>query len=182
MPMIDFTYQQGAIEPQALETAVKKLGQALLRAEGAPENERTRAVSWTFVHELPAGAIYASGAPAEQLYYRVQLTPPEGTLLHGPGPVGYGVRRQLIREVTEIVLEAEGSEYTPANAGRVWCLITEVREGYWGSIGTVLRTEDIAAFANDDLPQTPISLAARAAFDELPAVPAGVGSRTGEGA
>jgi phenylpyruvate tautomerase PptA (4-oxalocrotonate tautomerase family) len=180
MPMIDFTYQQGALEPQALETAVEKLGQALLRAEGAPENERTRAVSWTFVHELPVGAIYAGGAPAEQPYYRVQLTPPEGTLLHGPGPVGYSVRRQLVREVTEIVLEAEGSDYTPANAGRVWCLITEVREGYWGSIGTVLRTEDIAAFANDDLPQTPISQAARAAFDQQPAVPAGIGAHTGE--
>lgn len=109
MPMIDFTYQKGALEPAALETAVEKLGQALLRAEGAPDNERTRAVSWTFVHELPQGAIWAGGKPAAQPYYRGQLTPPEGTLLHGPGPMGYSVRRRLIREVSEIVLEAEGS-------------------------------------------------------------------------
>jgi hypothetical protein len=46
----------------------------------------------------------------------------------------------------------------------------------------VLRTEDIAAFANDELPQTPISQAARAAFDEQPAAPAGVGAHTGEAA
>jgi phenylpyruvate tautomerase PptA (4-oxalocrotonate tautomerase family) len=167
--MIDFTYPEGAIEPAALASAVEKLGGALLRGEGAPENEHTRAISWTFLHELPTQAINVGGQPADRPYYRVQLTPPEGTLLHGPGPVGYAARRNLIREVTEIVLEAEGSEYTPANAGRVWCLITEIRDGYWGSLGTTVRTEDIAGFANPELPQTPLAAQAREAFDELAA-------------
>jgi phenylpyruvate tautomerase PptA (4-oxalocrotonate tautomerase family) len=167
MPMIDFTYPEGALEPEALAIAVDKLTEALLRNEGAPDNERTRAMSWTFLHELPVGAINVGGEPTDRPYYRVQITPPEGTLLHGPGPFGFAGRGNLIREITEIVLEAEGSPYTDVNAGRVWCLVTEVREGYWGGLGTIFRMEDIAAFASPDLPQTSLAERARRAFDTL---------------
>ncbi|HEV3093841.1 MAG TPA: hypothetical protein VGY30_04925 [Solirubrobacteraceae bacterium] len=79
MPMIDFTYPEGAIEPAALAIAVDKLTAALLRHEGAPDTERVRSIAWTFVHEMPAGTIYARGKPADLNYYRVQITPPEGT-------------------------------------------------------------------------------------------------------
>jgi phenylpyruvate tautomerase PptA (4-oxalocrotonate tautomerase family) len=166
MPMIDFTYPEGAIERQALGTTVDRLTAALLRHEGAPDNERIRAIAWTFVHEVPAGSIYTGGRPADQPYYRVQITPPEGTLLHGPGPFGQMARQNLIREATEIVLEAEGSPYTDLNAGRVWCQITEIREGYWGGLGTIFRMEDIAGFVNDEIPPTPLSERARRVFAE----------------
>ncbi len=40
MPMIDFTYPEGALEPGALATAVDRLTESLLRNEAATDNER----------------------------------------------------------------------------------------------------------------------------------------------
>ena len=166
MPMIDFTYPEGALEPDALAETVERLTEALLRNEAGADNDRIRAIAWTFVHPQPAGSIFGGGKAADARYYRVQLTVPEGTLVHGPGPFALQARHNLIREVTEIVLDAEGSPYTDANLARVWCFITEVKEGFWGGLGTVFGIEDIAGFANDELPATKLSERARAALGE----------------
>ena len=87
MPMIDLTYPEGALEPDALAIAVDRLTESLLRNEAAIDNERIRAIAWTYVHEHPRGAIYGGGKRAELPYYRVQSQSPEGTLIHGPGPM-----------------------------------------------------------------------------------------------
>src|SRR5215213_3818310 len=108
MPMIDLTYPEGALEAEARAEAVEKLT-ALLRHEGAADNEQTRAMSWTLVHELPRQALNVAGSPVERPVYRVLVTVPEGTLLQGPGPVGSAARRNLVREVTEVLLAAEGT-------------------------------------------------------------------------
>jgi phenylpyruvate tautomerase PptA (4-oxalocrotonate tautomerase family) len=167
MPMIDLTYPEGALtEPERAE-AVEKLTSALLRNEGADDNEQTRAMSWTVVNELPAHALNVGGTPAERPVYRLLITVPEGTLLQGPGPVGTQSRRNLVREATEILLAAEGTEYSDAEASRVYCLVREVSDGYWGGMGTTFRMDDIVATATPDAPQTAVSGHARAAIAEL---------------
>ena len=100
MPMVDFMHPQGAIKPEALATAVDKLTAAFLRHEGAPQNERIRAIAWTYDHEMPSGSIYTDGKPADAAYCKVQISVPEGTLLHGPGSFRLMARRNLIREPT----------------------------------------------------------------------------------
>jgi phenylpyruvate tautomerase PptA (4-oxalocrotonate tautomerase family) len=176
MPMIDLTYPEGALEPGARAEAVEKLTAALLRNEGANDNEQTRAMSWTVVHELPPYALNVGGAPAERPVYRLTITVPEGTLLQGPGPVGAQSRRGLVREATEIVLAAEGTEYSEVEAGRVYCIVQEVRDGYWGGMGTTFRMDDIVATATADAPQTAVSEQARAAIGDLVATRAGAGA------
>ena len=167
MPMIDLTYPEGALDPEQRAEAVENLTASLLRNEGAADNEQTRAMSWTVVHELPAHALNVGGTPVERPVYRILVTVPEGTLLQGPGPVGTHSRRNLVREATEIVLAAEGTEYSDVEAGRVYCIVREVSDGYWGGMGTTFRMEDIAATATPDAPQTPVSEQARAAIGEL---------------
>jgi len=166
MPMIDFTYPEGALEPEALATCVERLTESLLRNEAATDNERIRAIAWTFVHEQPAGTIFGGGRPAELPYYRVQLTVPAGTLLHGPGPFAEQARANLFREVAEIVLDAEGAPHTDADLARVWCFVSEIPDGSWGGLGTAFRMADIAGFANDHLPATELSERARATLGE----------------
>jgi len=167
MPMIDLTYPEGALGADARAEAVEKLTAALLRHEGAADNEQTRAMSWTLVHELPPHALNVAGAPAERPVYRVLVMVPEGTLLQGPGPVGATARRNLVREVTEILLAAEGTPYSEVEAGRVYCLVREVSDGYWGGMGTTFRIEDIVATATPEAPQTAVSEGARTAIAEL---------------
>lgn len=166
MPMIDLTFPQGALAPESQAELVEKLTAALLRNEGAPDNDRTRAMTWVYLHELPAGAINIGGHPADVTVYRVVITVPEGTLLHGPGPVGSTSRRNLVGEVTDAVLAAEGGIPTSADLGRVYCLIREISDGYWGALGSTVRMEDIASIASAEQ-ETPLGKQAREAIDVL---------------
>jgi phenylpyruvate tautomerase PptA (4-oxalocrotonate tautomerase family) len=166
VPLIDLTYPQGALGDEARAEAVEKMTAALLRIEGAPDNPATRAMSRVFVHELPSEHVNVGGAPAPLPTYRAVVTAPAGTLLHGPGPVGVQQRKQLVRELTEIILAAEGTGYEAVDAGRVFCLIHEVADGYWGGMGTIFRMDDIAAFSDGNLPQTETAAAARLALAE----------------
>ena|SRR5437763_8650773 len=164
MPMIDLTLPAGALGPQARAEAIGAMTEALLRAEGAPDNAATRAMSWAFVHELPADAVHVGGVRSDRPVYRVVLTIPAGTLLHGPGPFANGARERLVREVTEALLRAEGTDYDDGEAGRVFCLLREVPDGAWGGMGTIFRMQDIAAFATPELAQTEVSERARDAI------------------
>lgn len=146
MPMFDLTLPAGALHPGARARLVEDLTAKLLHWEGAPDNPATRAISWGFVHELPEGAVNRGGAPADPPIYRVFLTVPVGTPgLHGP--LNAERRNELVREVTECVLAAEGETDIQANGHRVWCMIREQADGFWGSGGQIYTMNDIAAFA-----------------------------------
>ncbi|MDX6697883.1 MAG: hypothetical protein QOE65_1280 [Solirubrobacteraceae bacterium] len=164
MPMIDLTYPEGALEPAARAEAVARLTEALLRIEGAdPQSPYARAMAWAFVHELPPEAVNVAGRPAVRPVYRVLLTAPAGTLLQGPGPVGRAARGNLVREATEILLAAEGTEYSPEESLRVNCIVREVPDGYWGGFGTTLRMDDIVATASPEAGDTPLAARLREA-------------------
>jgi phenylpyruvate tautomerase PptA (4-oxalocrotonate tautomerase family) len=146
MPMFDLTLPAGALETPALTTLVEGLTSALLHWEGAPDNSVTRALSWGFVHELPEGAINVGGKPVELPIYRVVLTVPQGTPgIHGP--LNEPRRNKLVREVTELVLAAEGVTDVEAHGWRVWCMTREQSDGFWGASGRIFRMTDIAAAA-----------------------------------
>ena len=174
MPMIDLTFPEGALGSDERAAAVEGLTTALLRHEGAVDNEQTRAMSWTVVHEVPSHALNVGGSPAERPVYRLLIRVPAGTLLQGPGPVGTQSRRSLVREAAEILLAAEGTDYSDAEAGRVFCLVEEVSDGYWGGMGTTFRMDDIVATATPEAPQTPVSETARQAIADLFAQRSGV--------
>ena len=152
--MIDVTCPQGALDDEARAEVVEKLTATLLRHEGAPDTERTRAITWVMIHELPAGNFGVGGKSPEKPHYRVMVTTPEGTLFHGPNPLAINQRKKMVRDVTDIILRAEGGEDDELDAARVWCLLTELPDTYWGAMGQVISISDILAYANapDDGP------------------------------
>ena len=86
------------------------------------------------------------GKPAELPIYRVFLTVPQG--LPGiTGPLNEQRRNALVREVTELVLTAEGVTDIEAHTQRVWCMLREQSEGFWGATGRILRMTDWDALA-----------------------------------
>src|ERR1700731_4620790 len=130
MPMIDLTLPAGALQRSALTTLVEDLTTTVLHWEGFADNPATRALAWAFVHELPRGAVNVGGKPAELPIYRVFLTVPQG--LPGiTGPLNEQRRNALVREVTELVLTAEGVTDIEAHVHRVWCMLRAVR-GFLG--------------------------------------------------
>jgi phenylpyruvate tautomerase PptA (4-oxalocrotonate tautomerase family) len=63
MPMLELTYPEGALQPDARALLVEQLTAALMRWEGAPDTAFFRQATWALIHERPAWAINRAGPP-----------------------------------------------------------------------------------------------------------------------
>lgn len=134
MPMIELTAPAGSLTER--EGLQQLLATTLLKWEGVPDNEFFRSVAWSYLHELPEGAVVTAADDAPR--FRVDVRVPVGALSD---------RRKagLVEEVTGIVLKAAG--LSTEDSGRVWVLIHEQPEGTWGSGGQIVRFEELRALA-----------------------------------
>jgi phenylpyruvate tautomerase PptA (4-oxalocrotonate tautomerase family) len=150
MPMIDVTYPEGALTPDARAKLVEDLTTSLLRAERAPDTDFFRSVTWVYVHELPDGAVNASGQPVTEPSFRVEVTTPEGALSDRR-------RAEMVESGTAAVLEAAG--LGAEDSMRVWVLMREIDEGSWGAAGQVVQFKQLveAAKAEREKAEEPVA-------------------------
>jgi phenylpyruvate tautomerase PptA (4-oxalocrotonate tautomerase family) len=134
MPMMDLTFPEGALAPEARAELIEELTTVLLRAERAPDGQFFRDITWVYVHELPADAVLAAARPVGQPTFRLQVTIPGGALSDRR-------KQELVENATTAILNAAGMEST--DALRVWVLINEVPDGNWGAAGQVVRFEQL---------------------------------------
>jgi phenylpyruvate tautomerase PptA (4-oxalocrotonate tautomerase family) len=134
VPVFELTYPEGALAPDTRDQLLEDLTTALLHAERAPDTDFFRNVTWSYVHELPAGAVRAAGRPVERPTFKIDVTTPEGALSDRR-------RQELVEEATRLVREAAG--IPDEEALRVWVLMHEVAEGSWGAAGQVVRFEQL---------------------------------------
>ena len=128
MPIMDVTYPEGALSPQARDELVDELTAVLLRAERAPDTDFFRSVTWVFVHEVPH--VYTAGRPVEAPVFRIEATTPEGALSDRR-------REEFVASATEAARRAAG--LGEDDLLRVFVLCHEVDEGSWGAGGQVVR-------------------------------------------
>jgi phenylpyruvate tautomerase PptA (4-oxalocrotonate tautomerase family) len=138
MPIFEVTYPEGALTPEARSKLMDDLTTALLRAERAPDTDFFRSVTWSYLHELPAGSVHAAGQPVVEPTFKIDVTTPAGALSDRR-------REELVAEATRIVREAAG--IGEDGALRVWVLMHEVAEGSWGAGGQVVRFEQLREIA-----------------------------------
>jgi phenylpyruvate tautomerase PptA (4-oxalocrotonate tautomerase family) len=138
MPMIDVTYPDRALAPDAREKLVEGLTTALLRAERAPDTDFFRSITWIYVHELPEGSVIAAGKPVTEPTFRVMVTTPEGALSDRR-------RKEMVEAGTAVVLDAAG--LTPDDSMRVWIVMREIDEGSWGAGGQVIQFKELVEAA-----------------------------------
>ena len=140
MPVFELTYPEGALEPDARAQLLDDLTTALLRAERAPETQFFRDITWSYVHELPAGSVLAAGRPVDgRPTFKLDVTTPEGALSDRR-------REELVGEATRLIREAAGIA-EDATLQRVWVLMHEVADGRWGAGGHVIRFEKLRELA-----------------------------------
>jgi phenylpyruvate tautomerase PptA (4-oxalocrotonate tautomerase family) len=151
MPMIELTVPAGSLTPAGRDSVQRDLAATLLRWEGAPDTAFLRAVSWSYLHELPAGAQATAEDDAPR--FRVDVRVPAGVLSD---------RRKagLVKDATSLVLAAAGLD--ESEALRVWVLIHEQPEGTWGAGGAIIRRADLAAVAEAERAREPAREAAGA--------------------
>ena len=92
MPLMELTYEKGILTPEARDQLVEDLTTNLLKAEGAPNTEFFRSVTWVLINERPAALTYAGvkiGGEAFELKASETLiaTAPEAVEVTGPATV-----------------------------------------------------------------------------------------------
>jgi phenylpyruvate tautomerase PptA (4-oxalocrotonate tautomerase family) len=132
MPIMDLTYPAGTFDDDARTALADELTTVLLRAERAPNTDFFRSITWVYVHELPAGAVFAAGRPVAQPMFRLNVTVPQGALSERR-------KGELVTEATRTISKHAG--LADEDGMRVWVLIREVPEGNWGAAGNVVRFE-----------------------------------------
>lgn len=137
MPLMELTYQEGAITPEARDQLVEDLTTNLLKAEGAPNTEFFRSVTWVLINERPAALTYAGDKPAAGVV-KLDVVTPEGAL--------NDERRGLMIEAgTATIREAFG--IADQDALKVWVLCRDVVDGGWGAGGNVIHYKELVEIA-----------------------------------
>jgi phenylpyruvate tautomerase PptA (4-oxalocrotonate tautomerase family) len=143
MPRLDLTVPADTLSDEGKQELLRDLGAALLRAEGAPNTQFFRSITWAHLHELPAEAIQTPDGVAEP-HAIIDVSVPEGALNDER-------KGRLVEEATKLVLDATG---WGENAGvRVWTLIRDVPEGNWGAAGQIVHFEQLRAAAKAEREQ-----------------------------
>jgi phenylpyruvate tautomerase PptA (4-oxalocrotonate tautomerase family) len=132
MPLIDLELPADAV-PTDVEGLVDELTAALLRARGVPDTPASREQVWAYVR--PA-RLFVGGAPAVEPRYVVRVAVVEGGVTER-------ARAEMVEEMTASVVRHAGLGEDAAD--RVWVLLEEVPDGFWGAGGQVVRLADSQA-------------------------------------
>ena len=128
MPWINLTVRRGALTKERQHAVMAKLTDALMFWEKIPDTPEARKKMKGWVYEVAEDSDYNGGSPAHKdPFYFIEVRLPAGrfdTL----------TKRHMMLDFTKIILLAEGKQFVPEAANRVWVTIVELKEDDW-SIG-----------------------------------------------
>ena len=143
MPKLELTIPADSLSEDAQGQLARDLGAALLHAEGAPDTDFFRSITWAHVHALPAESMQTPDGVADP-HAVIEISVPDGALSE---------RRKagLVEETTRLVLEA--TAWDPGASWRVWTLIRDVPEGNWGAGGQIVHFQQLREAAKAEREQ-----------------------------
>jgi phenylpyruvate tautomerase PptA (4-oxalocrotonate tautomerase family) len=131
MPLVEVIHPEGAFSADAKKILLENLSATCLRWEGVEVNDTTQSVAWVYLDERPRESMSAGGRPLTQNVYRVNVSVMVGFM-------DYDRIDGMVKEITEAILKADGTDGT--GAPRVFVIINEVPSGTWGVDGRVWPT------------------------------------------
>ncbi|MFI6866344.1 4-oxalocrotonate tautomerase family protein [Nocardia sp. NPDC050406] len=139
MPFVELFVPKGSLNEEAREEIGGRLVSEVMLAEGAPDTEMARSISWLVVNEVDAWFVGGRRLPVgEKPKYVVRVGVPAGSMNDDK-------RADIVRRVTKVLADADEEPARFTDAAAAWVHINEVPEGNWGARGQVVRTEDIVA-------------------------------------
>ncbi|TYB67748.1 hypothetical protein FXF51_13310 [Nonomuraea sp. PA05] len=140
MPFVELFVPKGSLDPEHREKIGGRLVSEVMIAEGAPDNEAARSISWLLVNEIDAWFVGGRQLPAgEKPKYVVRVGVPAGSMTDDK-------RQDIVRRVTRVLADADSDPARFNQPTSAWVHINEIPEGNWGAGGEIVRIEDIAAF------------------------------------
>jgi phenylpyruvate tautomerase PptA (4-oxalocrotonate tautomerase family) len=143
MPWINLPLRRGALPKPVQHAVMAKLTEVLMWWEKVPSTPIARKTMKGWVCEVAEDADYNAGSlEHEKPFYFVEIRIPINRL-------DLLAKQGLIRDFTRVVLEAEGSDNTPANARRVRATINELKAKDWGIGGHTDWLRDYTSALDD---------------------------------
>ncbi len=146
MPFVEVFAPQKSVPIEKRDQIAKQLVHEVMKAEGAPDTEHARAISWLVWHDASVwsvgGELVGSGEPAR---YVVRITVPAPALDDEK-------RKKIVAAATEVLAKADDDPDRLYNSPSSFILLNEVPDGDWGSIGQTFRFEDIAGYVLTGVP------------------------------
>ncbi|TYB49010.1 tautomerase family protein [Actinomadura chibensis] len=137
MPFVELFVRRGSLDQARREEIGGRLVSEVMVAEGAPDTEAARSISWLVVNEIDAWFVGGKPLSAEEKpKYVVRVGVPAGSMDDDK-------RLEIVRRVTKVLADADDDPGRFAEATSAWVHINEVPEGNWGARGEIVRFEDI---------------------------------------
>ena len=128
MPMIELSLSRGALPEKKLRELMQRATKTLMWWEKIPDTPEARAIAWSFANELDEGRLFVGGQPPRKPRYRYRVHTIEGLM-------DDRAKQGVIRDLTRLTLETEGSPQDAENTARIWCLLREYPRANWGIAG-----------------------------------------------
>ncbi|MFI2228519.1 4-oxalocrotonate tautomerase family protein [Nocardia testacea] len=142
MPFVELFVPKGSLDTEHREKIGGRLVSEVMLAEGAPDTEAARSISWLVVNEIDAWFVGGQQVPADDKpRYVVRVGVPAGSMNDDK-------RRDIVERVTRVLADADEDPARFTEAATAWVHINEIPEGNWGARGQVVRTEDIIALVS----------------------------------
>ncbi len=146
MPFVEVFAPEGSVSGEQRDLIAKRLVHDIMEAEGAPDNEHARAISWLVWHDSSVwsvgGELVGTEEPAR---YVVRITMPAPSITDEK-------RKKIVAAVTQVLADADGDPDRLYNSPATFVLLNGVPDGNWGSAGQVLTFNDIAGYVLSGIP------------------------------
>ncbi|MEV0246919.1 hypothetical protein AB0H76_10060 [Nocardia sp. NPDC050712] len=142
MPFVELFVPKDSLDQEQREKIGSRLVSEVMLAEGAPDTEAARSISWLVVNEIDAWFVGGRQLPTgEKPKYVVRVGVPAGSLNDDK-------RHDMVRRVTRVLADADEHPARFTEAGTAWVHINEIPDGNWGARGEIVRLADIVAVAS----------------------------------
>src|SRR5450631_564115 len=140
MPFVEVFAPRGSLTDKQRAYITDTLVAEVMLAEGAPDTEAARSISWLLLHEVDTWVVGGRGVDgSEPARFVVRVAVPSGSLDDAK-------RADMVDRITRVLAEADDDPQRFSRDPVAWVHINEIPEGNWGALGRVVGFADIAGF------------------------------------
>ncbi len=146
MPFVEVFAPKDSISTEQRELIAKRLVHDVMEAEGPPDNEHARSISWLVWHDSSVWSVGGELVGTEEPpRYVVRITMPAPSLNDEKA-------KKIVAAVTQVLADADDDPDRLYSTPSTFVLLNGVPDGNWGSVGQVLSFNDIAGYVLSGVP------------------------------